>query len=163
MIPRTHLKVLRKLYERLSGSSVNWVITGSLGFALQGVPVEPHDIDIQTDREGAYEIERLFSEFVVEPVRFKESEKIRSHFGVLMIDGVKVEVMGDIQKKVNDEWEEPVDINKYKRFVEVEDMKIPVLDLEYEYQAYLKLGRMEKVEMLRKFLEEKGKEKLWIH
>ncbi|MDK2982787.1 MAG: hypothetical protein PWP49_509 [Thermococcaceae archaeon] len=163
MIPRTHLKVLRKLYERLSGSNVNWVITGSLGFALQGVPVEPHDIDIQTDREGAYEIERLFSEFVVEPVRFKESEKIRSHFGVLMIDGVKVEVMGDIQKKVNDEWEEPVDINKYKRFVEVEDMKIPVLDLEYEYQAYLKLGRMEKVEMLRKFLEEKGKEKLWIH
>lgn len=155
MIPQKHLKVLRKLYERLKNRDVNWVITGSLGFALQGVPVEPHDIDVQTDREGAYEIERLFSEFVVEPVRFKESERIRSHFGALMIDGIKVEIMGDIQKKVNDEWEEPVDIDKYKRFVRVEGMKIPVLDLEYEYQAYLKLDRVEKAEKLKRFLEER--------
>ena len=155
MIPQAHLKVLRKLYERLNDSNVNWVITGSLGFALQGVPVEPHDIDVQTDK-----IERLFSEFVVEPVRFKESERIRSHFGALMIDRIKVEIMGDIQKKVNEEWEPPVDINRYKRFVQIEGMKIPVLDLEYEYQAYLKLGRVEKAKMLKKFLEERGKEKL---
>ncbi|NJE08637.1 hypothetical protein E3E31_08910 [Thermococcus sp. M39] len=155
MIPQTHLKVLRKLYERLKDSDVNWVITGSLGFALQGVPVEPHDIDIQTDKEGAYEIEHLFSEFVVRPVKFRESERIRSHFGALMIDGIKVEIMGDIQKKVNDEWEPPVDINRYKRFVQIEGMKIPVLDLEYEYQAYLKLGRVEKAKMLKKFLDKK--------
>ena len=154
MIPQTHLKVLRKLYERLKGSDVNWAVTGSLGFALQGVPVEPHDIDIQTDREGAYEIERLFSEFVVESVKFKESERIRSHFGVLRIDGIEVEIMGDIQKKVGDEWEPPVDIDRHKRFVEIEGMKIPVLDLEYEYRAYLKMGRVEKAKMLRKFLDE---------
>ena len=160
MIPQTHLKVLYKLYEKLKDSNVNWVVTGSLGFVLQGVPVEPHDIDIQTDREGAYEIEHFFSEFVVEPVRFKESERIRSHFGALMIDGIKVEIMGDIQKKVNDEWEPPVDINRYKRFVQIEGMEIPALDLEYEYQAYLKLGRVEKAKMLKKFLEERGKEKL---
>ncbi|WP_456398001.1 nucleotidyltransferase domain-containing protein [Palaeococcus sp. (in: euryarchaeotes)] len=158
MIPQTHLKVLYKLYERLKDSNVNWVVTGSLGFALQGVSVEPHDIDIQTDKEGAYEIEHFFSEFVVESVRFKESEKIRSHFGALMIEGVKVEIMGDIQKKVNDEWEPPVDITKYKRFVQIEGMKIPVLSLEYEYQAYLKLGRIEKAKILKKFLEERGKD-----
>ncbi|MDK2914184.1 MAG: hypothetical protein PWQ79_1099 [Thermococcaceae archaeon] len=156
MIPETHLEVLRRLYERLSQSDVTWAVTGSLGFALQGVPVEVHDIDIQTDREGAYEIERLFSEFVVEPVRFKESERIKSHFGALMIDGVRVEIMGDIQKKVNDKWEEPVDVKRYRRFVEVEGMKIPVLDLEYEYQAYLKLGRVDKAGMLRRFLEKEG-------
>jgi len=158
MIPQIHLQVLRKLYERLKDSNVNWVVTGSLGFVLQGVPVEPHDIDIQTDKEGAYEIERFFSEFVVEPVRFKESERIRSHFGALMIEGVKVEIMGDIQKKVNDEWEPPVDINRYKRFVQIEGMEIPVLDLEYEYQAYLKLGRVEKAKMLKKFLEKRRRD-----
>ena len=158
MIPQIHLQVLRKLYERLKDSNVNWVVTGSLGFVLQGVPVEPHDIDIQTNKEGAYEIERFFSEFVVEPVRFKESERIRSHFGALMIEGVKVEIMGDIQKKVNDEWEPPVDINRYKRFVQIEGMEIPVLDLEYEYQAYLKLGRIEKAKMLKKFLEKRRRD-----
>lgn len=50
-----------------------------------------------------------------------------------------------------------MDINKYKRFVQIEGMEIPVLDSEYEYQAYLKLGRIEKAEMPRRFLE--GKEK----
>ena len=154
MVPQTHLKVLRKLYERLKDSDINWVVTGSLGFALQGVSIEPHDIDIQTDREGAYRIEQLFSEFVVRSVQFKESERIRSYFGTLMIDGIKVEIMGDIQKKVNNKWELPVNINKYKHFVQIEGMKIPVLDLEYEYQAYLKLGRVEKAEILEKFLKE---------
>ena len=125
MISQTHLKVLYKLYERLKDSNVNWVVTGSLGFALQGVSVEPHDIDIQTDKEGAYEIEHFFSEFIVEPVRFKESERIRSHFGALMIEGVKVEIMGEIQKKINDEWEPPVDITKYKRLCKLKGWKFP--------------------------------------
>jgi hypothetical protein len=31
-------------------------------------------------------------------------------------------------------------------------MKVPVLSLEYEYQAYMKLGRTDKAEMLRKWL-----------
>jgi hypothetical protein len=133
---------------------VNWVVTGSLGFALQGVPVDVHDIDIQTDKEGAYEIERRFSEFVIKKVAFRSTDKIRSHFGILMIDGIRVEIMGDIQKRLEDgSWEEPVDLNRYKRFVEIRGMKIPVLSLEYEYQAYLKLGRTEKAEILKKWLQ----------
>lgn len=154
MIDPKYLKVLRKIYERLSDGSVNWVVTGSLSFALQGVTVDVHDIDIQTDKEGAYEIERRFSEFVIKKVAFRSTDKIRSHFGILMIDGIRVEIMGDIQKRLEDgSWEEPVDLNRYKRFVEIQGMKIPVLSLEYEYQAYLKLGRTEKAEILRKWLQ----------
>jgi len=43
--------------------------------ALQGVPIPVHDIDIQTDKDGAYEIERCFAEYVVEPVRYSESQQ----------------------------------------------------------------------------------------
>jgi len=35
-------------------------------------------------------------------------------------------------------------------------MQVPVLSLEYEYQAYLKLGRIDKAEMLRKWLQGKN-------
>jgi hypothetical protein len=132
---------------------VNWAVTGSLGFSLQGVPVEPNDIDIQTDKRGAYEIERYFSEFITKRVKFSFMERIRSHFGELMIDGIKVEIMGDIQKQLEDgRWENPVNLEHHKLVVEVEGMKVPVLSLEYEYQAYLKLGRIEKAEMLRNWL-----------
>jgi len=154
MLNPDYLNVLRKINTRLNNTSVNWAITGSFGFALQGVPVEPNDIDIQTDERGAYEIERHFSEFVTKRVKFSSTERIRSHFGKLMIDGIKVEIMGDIQKRNKDgSWENPVDLEHHKRVVEVEEMQVLVLSLEYEYQAYLKLDRINRAEMLRKWLQ----------
>ncbi len=154
MIDFVHLNVLRKIHARLHNTSVNWVVTGSLGFSLQGVPVEPNDIDIQTDEAGAYEIEHRFSDAVIKKVEFSSTERIRSYFGALQIDGIKVEIMGDIQKRSADGvWEREVDLVRYKRMVEIEGMQVPVLSLEYEYQAYLKLGRIEKAEVLRKWLD----------
>ena len=164
MIDPAYLNVLRQIHARLSNTDVNWVVTGSLGFALQvecaksrsigSVPIQPNDIDLQTDTAGAYEIERLFSDAVIRKVRFSATERIRSHFGALQIDGVEVEIMGDIQKRGADGvWEESVDLAHYKQIVEIAGLLVPVLSLEYEYQAYLKLGRTEKAKMLRRWLD----------
>ena len=164
MIDRVYFDVLRQIRARLSNTDINWVVTGSLGFALQveatksrsigGVPIQPNDIDIQTDRVGAYEIENLFSDVVIRKVKFSATERIRSHFGALQIDGIEVEIMGDIQKKgTNGVWEKPVDPAHYRRMVEVDGLIVPVLSLEYECQAYLKLGRVEKAKMLRRWLD----------
>ncbi len=129
---------------------MNWVVTGSLNFALQGLPLEPHDIDIQADKEGAYEIERRFSSLVSRSVTFSATERIRSHFGALLIEGIVVEVMGDLQKRLEDgTWETPLELSSQRQFVEREGREIPVLALAYEAQAYLKLGRLERAEMLR--------------
>jgi hypothetical protein len=153
MIAPRHLDVLRKIRARLEHADVNWVVTGSVGFALQGVPVSPDDLDIQTDEAGAYEIERLFSEFVVRKVAFSSAERIRSHFGVLSVDGVTVELMGDIQKKRDDgSWDNPVDLDRHKRVVEIEGISVPVLSLEYECDAYKRLGRTDKAAMLERWL-----------
>jgi len=145
--------VLRKLYNELAGSSVNWVVTGSLNFALQGLPIIPHDIDIQTDRRCAYEIERRFALYVTKKVMFSSAECIRSHFGALQIDGITVELMGDVQKRLEDgSWEDPVDLNRHKLFVAFEGMDVPVLSLKYEAQTYRKLGRIERAQMLQEAL-----------
>jgi hypothetical protein len=152
-----HLTALRKIINRLKDNPESWVITGSLGLALQGVPVEIHDIDIQTDRDGAYEIERRLSEFVKQSVQYSSAERIRSHLGKLEIDGIQVDVMGAVQKCLDDQsWEKPVDIERYRRWVEFDGMRIPVFCLEYEQEAYLKLGRVEKAEMLRDWLNKTG-------
>lgn len=156
MSGQAHLAVLRKICARLDGSNVNWALTGSLSFALQGVPVEPHDIDIQTDASGAYEIERLFSEFVTRKVAFSASERIRSHFGTLLIDGITVEIMGDIEKRLEDgTWEKPPDLAAHRRIIDVHGIQVPVLSLEYECQAYAKLGRVSKARMLQDALSQR--------
>ena len=150
MIYPTYMAVLRQLSTELKESRVNWVVTGSLSCALQGLPFEPHDIDIQTDKQGAYEIERRFSSQVSRKVTFSSTERMRSHFGALLIEGIVVEIMGDIQKRLEDgTWETPVDLRSQRQFIHVAGMTIPVLSLAYEAQAYLKLGRLERAEMLR--------------
>jgi hypothetical protein len=159
MISRKHLDVLLEIVGALKDSPIDWAVTGSLGMALQGMEVEVHDIDIQTDGGGAYEIERRLSSFVSEPVRFRESPRIRSHFGVLSIDGVRVEIMGAIQKLLEDgTWEPPVDVSQHRRWVEIEGTRVPVLSLEHEYRAYLRLGRIGKAERLRAWMEERNSE-----
>jgi hypothetical protein len=70
MVAAQYLNLLRKIYARLEDNPINWVITGSLGMALHGVPIKVHDIDIPIDKSGAYEIERRFSECVVKPVSY---------------------------------------------------------------------------------------------
>jgi hypothetical protein len=123
--------------------------------ALQGMEIEVHDIDIQTDQRGAYEIEKRLSEYVVKPVRFSASAGIRSHFGILEMDGIKIEIMGDIQKLLaGHTWEQPVKVEQHRCWVDIDGLRIPVLSLQYEYQAYLKLGRVERAEKLKKWLEE---------
>jgi hypothetical protein len=151
MIDPAFIAVLRQIVTELQDSTVNWVLTGSLSFALQGLPLEPHDIDIQTDEQGAYEIERRFASQVSRRVAFSAGERMRSHLGALLIDGIEVEIMGDIQKRLEDgSWESPVDLNSHRRFVNFEGMQVPVLSLEYEAQAYQKMGRLERAEMLRR-------------
>lgn len=67
--------------------------------------------------------------------------------------GVKVEVMGALQKKGPDGiWELPVEVERHWEFVPFEGMILPVLSLEYEEQAYRNLGRTEKADRIRDWL-----------
>jgi hypothetical protein len=158
MIDDRFLLVLREIFSRLKGTSIPWVVTGSLGMALQGMDLDVNDIDLQTTSDGAYEIEKAFSEYIITPVSYKVSDRLRSHLGKLEISGVEVEIMGSIQKRLeNDTWEEPVDIRKYRLWVRTQGMRIPVLSLEHEYQAYLIIGRKDKAEQLRSWLSSRKK------
>ena len=158
MLPDEHYRALKKLYDGLEGSDINWVVTGSVSFCLQGVPVSPNDMDIQTDKPGAYRIQDLFSDKVVKEVKFSSTDRIKSHFGALELEGVLVEIMGAVQKFYDDRWEDPIDINRHRKVVKLEGMEIPVLNLGYEAEAYRRFGRVEMAEKLREYSEAEKKD-----
>lgn len=154
MINPQHLKVLRKLYARLKETNISWAVVGSLGLALQGVPVKTHDIDIRSDMTGVYKIENLFSDYSCKKVTFSPSERVRSHFGTLEIDGITVEIMGNLQFRNKDgTWEKLEDFTKHLHIIQIESMEIPVLSLEYEHTAYLRLGRTARAALINQWLE----------
>ncbi len=45
----------------LSGMGVGWVLVGSFASCLNGVDVEPRDIDIVVEEGRVYEVGRVFS------------------------------------------------------------------------------------------------------
>ena len=97
-------------------------MTGSTSFALQGVPVEPDDIDVRTTEAGARAAETLLSEAVTEPVERVESERIRSSLGAARVDGVTVELIGGVEKHHADgSWTEPPPIGELRRTVALGD------------------------------------------
>lgn len=149
-----YLDVLETLSMTLDGCSIPWALTGSTSFVLQGVPLTPNDIDVQTTEEGAYVIEEEFTKQVIDPVSFSESEPIRSHFGSLELNDVRIEVIGAVQKRRSDgTWEAPVDITAHRTFVELKDHRIPVLSLDYEAEAYDRLGRTERAALLSEYTD----------
>ncbi|SEL95027.1 hypothetical protein SAMN04488688_10781 [Paenibacillus sp. cl141a] len=154
MIKPTFIEVLKLLEDELSKTEVNWALTGSTSFALQGMQYEPDDIDIQTDQEGAYEIQSLFKEHIRREVSFSTKNNIRSYFGELNINGVSVEIIGDIQKFDGTEWERTPNLHEIKHYINVFNLKLPVLTLEYEVEAYRRIGRIEKAEALARFITE---------
>ncbi len=154
MIPKQHFQVLATIVEALRDRQIDWVITGSLGMALHGMPLNPHDIDLQTDKNGVYEIEEIFKSNVVAPLAFRSSDRLQSYFGKLEIDGIKVDIMGDLQKRNDDlTWEEPVKVEDYREWLEYSGIMVPVMQLEYEYLAYTKMGRIERARLLRDWLD----------
>ncbi|MCL2221463.1 MAG: hypothetical protein FWC20_04825 [Oscillospiraceae bacterium] len=155
MLDAQHLTALKIISDRLSGKGIVWALTGSTSFNLQGMLLSPADIDIQTSEFGAYAINGYFKDYEIASVSFSSTEKIRSHFGRFEINGVPVEVMGDIQKKYNGEWEDIIDISPLVEHVFCDGMTVPVLSLSYESSAYRKMGRHDRADAIDKFLSQK--------
>lgn len=158
LLPPLHQQVLELILKALAGVDIPWALTGSTAFAIQGVSVTPEDIDIQTSPDGAYVVERLLPGEPLQPVAERVSERIRSHFGAVLVRELRVEIMGGIQKRLpGGEWEPPVDVGALRVSVLWHGYQVPVLPLEYEYNAYLRLGRSDRARLLKEFMDSFGR------
>jgi hypothetical protein len=69
------------------------VFTGSIGQKLQGMNLQPHDVEIQTNQEGAYIINDLLQDYCYEKVYFRESSMLSLHFGNFKYNDARIEVI----------------------------------------------------------------------
>lgn len=140
LINHNILEALRIISERLK-NKVKWVLVGSLSLALQGVEVNAKDIDVLTDKAGAFKINELLKEFEIKKVEFSETKLFRSYFGKFKIKGILVEVMGDLEEKRGNKWHSLSYRLAAPRIIRVSDMEIPVSSLKDQLESYLKSGR----------------------
>ena len=149
----THLDAIERLVADLD-DEVTWAVTASANLALRGFPVDPNDVDVLTDETGARTILDRFDGDVTRPITPPTSVRegdIRSHYAELSLDGVPVDVMGDVQLREPDrgpgEWGPVVDPGQ-RELLTVDGHRVPVMPLAYERRSYTALGRESKLDLL---------------
>ena len=130
------IEALQVLVKRLKGTDIKWVLVGSVSLALQGVKVEPGDIDILTDRDGAYGIADLLKKHETKPVKFSLGKWSRSFFGEFEIRGVKIEVMSDLEERIGSMWVSLSDRLVSPKLVQIDRIDVPVSSLEAQLESY---------------------------
>jgi hypothetical protein len=149
-LPEQHAGVLRFLVEKIPPAENLWALTGSAGLRLQGVELSVHDLDLQTDAKTVFLLENALTDFMKVPVHLWETEHTLSYHGQAEINGLQVELLGDIRHRQPDGiWGTSLDIQAVLVWVEWHDLEIPVLSLVHEAVAYEKMGRLEKAERIR--------------
>ncbi len=153
LIPDEFLIPLRKIYREMQHAEIDWVITGSLGLAIKGIPISPQDIDIQTHRAGLQRFASIFSNALVQPPTIWESERIRSITATFVIAGIKVDIMGDVQFRDEDGfWDDTPNLSMNRIFLQVADMRIPTFTLDFEEEIYRAMGRADKAALITQYL-----------
>lgn len=97
-----HTKVLRFLMENIPPAENPWALTGSASLRLQGVDLSVHDLDLQTDAERVFLLEQELVDFMKVPVHLWETEHTLSYHGQAEIQGLQVELLGDIRHRQPD-------------------------------------------------------------
>ncbi len=68
MLSRTYIRVMKILYSKLSGSDIEWYITGKTNLALQGILIEPSHFGVLIHD---YELDKF-------PIYFQNSKNLKS-------------------------------------------------------------------------------------
>lgn len=153
-LPEQHSQVLAFLIKKIYPAGLQWALTGSASLRLQGVKVSVNDLDLQTDAQTVYVLEQKLAEFIKVPVHVWNSEHTLSHHGQAEINGLQVELLGDMRHRSPAGILEPaVDIASVRVWVNWRDLQVPVLSLRHEALAYEKMGRMQKAELIRSTIE----------
>ena len=148
-------EVVKRIASELEQSGLAYKIVGGASAALHGVDIPVKDIDIETNAEDAYRFGQVFLDDVVEPVTFKESRLYRSHFGSFEIQGVRVEVMGDLQRRQQGRWIPTWTCTLTE--MDLDGVAVSLNWLEEEMLANVRRGRMQRAA---RYLEKCDSERL---
>lgn len=141
MINQKFIEVLKILNQKLKNQNIRWVLVGSTSLALQKVKVKPKDIDILTDKEGSFKINKLLKKYEVKHIKFRQTDLYQSYFGEFRINEVKVEIMGNWKKKFEGKW---IDVSPRlisPIIIEVQGMILHASPLKEQLASCKALGR----------------------
>ncbi len=134
-------EILQIILDSLQGKEFIWRLEGSANLKIQGVEVSVQDLDITTNDEGIEIFRNALKKYIVKDFF---SQKINGRSIVCDIYNFEIEInsYGDRKLDMFDKTEK----------IFWNDLKIPILPLEYAKKFYELINRKEKVDLISKYL-----------
>lgn len=134
--------VLRKLAGELSQAGIGYTLAGSANLVLHGVPLLVQDLDLEMSAEAAQRFDERYASRAIMPLALRQDEHYRSYFGRYEIDGVIVEVMGDLERREGGNWKTTANVHREE--LDLDGVAVQAAWLEEETLANLRRGRRER-------------------
>tara|TARA_Y100000031_G_scaffold9162_1_gene10095 strand:- start:670 stop:1101 length:432 start_codon:yes stop_codon:yes gene_type:complete len=134
-------EILQIILDSLQGKEFVWRLEGSANLRIQGVEVSVQDLDITTNNEGIEIFRSTLKKYIVKDFF---SQKINGRSIICDINNFEIEInsYGDRESDMFDKTEK----------ILWNDLKIPILPLEYAKKFYELINRKEKVGLISKHL-----------
>ncbi len=144
MIPDRFRETVLMISEKIP-SNVKWAVDGSTSLALQGMDIVPHDIDILTDHNGAYRIQDVFKDTAMKPVSHSSTDRYESDYRIFSINGLRVEVMGNLKVFRNGKWSSEQNPHSVKIIhIDLGGTSIPVVSMNHQRDSGYLRERLER-------------------
>ncbi|MDA4135789.1 MAG: hypothetical protein OK449_02160 [Thaumarchaeota archaeon] len=162
VVSRPILSAVGKILPMLK-NNVNavWAVGGDAGEQMMGVNVKADYLEILTTKEGCDEIRQVLAEYQTLAPAMVQKKLPRgadvdgmiypiynkSYYAEFAIDGVKLEVHGDLQFKVGEwDWGDPLEFKA--DYTYIVGGKLPLVPLSLKSELDLGLGWLDRVSLI---------------
>lgn len=147
------LRAATRFVKELGDIKVKWAIAGDTAEMVSGTDIETDHLEILTTLIGTTMICRALAESVTKGPSLLETRlerdahvsgktlpvHIRSRYAELELDGVRIQLYGDLQYRVGAwDWGEPIDYEP--DYVQLAGYKVPVVPLALRTELATSLG-----------------------
>jgi hypothetical protein len=137
----TLISALVKVHDMLYPVTTQWMLIGTTSLFLQGYQVAPNDIDIVCNEEVAVIIEQALAAHHQPFNKLVTRDKFRSRFSRYVIDGVKIELMGNLQVNASSGWVDVLKSIRQSENISLEGRTFTVPGKEEQMRIYQWFGR----------------------
>ncbi|OPZ79089.1 MAG: hypothetical protein BWY78_00247 [Alphaproteobacteria bacterium ADurb.Bin438] len=123
------LYIIKQLFDA-SSKKIKWAVTGSASSVIRGVSDHCNDIDIIVDKNHVYEIDEILKAFRIEKMCNSTLNDIRSFYGKYKIGGIFIDIMSNVENKIDDEWIAHPPLEKEKKTLRNIEIYITTKDFE---------------------------------
>lgn len=150
MITEKFKKAIKIIHKILENNKIKWALVGSTNMQLQGMNVQPHDLDIVVQLKDLEKTQEIFSEYNVSDIKELKPLTDEPAWEVkLEINNVECQIFAQLD---TGEYVRKLLANKLEK-IRLENVEIPCFTLEAEAQTYAETNRENKSNLIQEFLK----------